>query len=44
MPENLPAMIIPLVNHLNFDGMTDYENDILLVSAAEIPNLDLPTK
>ena len=33
-------MTIPLVNNLNFDGMTKYGNDILLGMAAEIPDLD----
>ena len=28
--EKYPAMKTPLVNHLNFDGMTKYGNPILL--------------
>ena len=34
----------PLVNHLHYDGMTDYGKDILLRQAAEIPHLDNHTK
>ena len=33
-------MTTPLGNHLNFDGMTKYGNDILLGLTAEIPNFD----
>ena len=44
MSEKFPAMISPLVNHLHFDGITKYGNDILLVRAADIPHLDIHTK
>ena len=44
MSENSPAMTYPLVNHLHFDGMADYGNDILLGQAADIPHLDNHTK
>ena len=39
-----PAMIPPLVNHLHFDGMTDYGNNILIVQAADILHLENHTK
>ena len=35
-----PAMTPPLVNHLHYDGMPDYGNDILLVQVADTPHLD----
>ena len=34
----------PLVNHLHFDGMTEYGNGILLGGSADIPHLDIYTK
>ena len=37
-------MTSTLVNHLHFDGMTDYGNDILIGQAADIPHLDNHTK
>ena len=44
MSEKSPAMTYPLVNHLHFNGITDYGNEILLVQAADIPHLDIYTK
>ena len=44
MSETPPAMTTPLVNHLNFYGMTKYGNDISLGIAAEIPKLDPYTR
>ena len=44
MPEKYPDMITPLVNHLDFDGMTKYGNGILLGRSAEIPDLDPYTR
>ena len=37
-------MTTPLVNNLNFDGMTKYGNNILLGATAEIADLDPYTK
>ena len=37
-------MTSPLVNHLHFNGMTDYGKNILLVQAEDIPHLDMYTK
>ena len=37
-------MTTPLVNHLHFDGMTEYGNYIILRQAADIPHLDNHTK
>ena len=34
----------PLFNHLKFDDMTKYGNNILLGTEAEIFNIDLHTK
>ena len=34
----------PLVNHLHFDGTTEYGNGILLGRAADILHLDIHTK
>ena len=42
--EKNPAMITPLVNHLHFDGMTQYGNDILLGIIADIPDLEPLTR
>ena len=44
MPEIYPAMTPHLVNHLLYDGMADYGNDIILEQAGEIPHLDKYTK
>ena len=44
MSEKSPHMTPPLVNHLLYDGMTDYGNNILLGQAADIPHLDNYTK
>ena len=33
-----------LVNHLHFDGMTEYGNEIILGKAAGILHLDIHTK
>ena len=44
MSEKSPSTTTPLVNHLNFDDMAKYGNDILIVTAAEIPDLELHTK
>ena len=44
MSEKSPTMTYPPVNHLHFDDMTDYGNDILLRQAADIPQLDNHTK
>ena len=33
-----------LVNHLHFNGMTEYENAIILGTSEEIPDLDPHTK
>ena len=33
-----------LVNHLHYDGITDYGNDILLGQAVDIPHLENNTK
>ena len=37
-------MIHTLVNHLNFNGIYDYGDDIILGSAAEISDINLCTK
>ena len=37
--EDSPGTTPTLVNHFNFNGMTDYGYVILLVSAAEINNI-----
>ena len=37
-------MTPPLVNHLHYDGMTDYGNDILLRQAEDTPHLENHTK
>ena len=43
--ETLHGMIPPpLVNHLNFDGMADYGDNILLDLASEVPDLKPHTK
>ena len=39
-----PAMKTPLVNHVQFDGMTEYVKNILLGQAADILHLDNHTK
>ena len=44
MSEKFSAMTPTLVDHLHFDGMTYYGNEILLVQAADIPYLDIYTK
>ena len=44
MLEKYPAMIPSLVNHLNYDGVEDYGNDILLGQATDIPHIDKHTK
>ena len=44
MPEKSPDITTPSVNHLNFASVTQYGNDILLVTAAEIPDLEPYTK
>ena len=45
VPETLHGMIPPpLVNHLNFDGMADYGNNILLDLSFEITDLKPHTK
>ena len=42
--EKFLAMTLPLVNHLHFNGVTDYGNNILLGQAADIPHLEIYTK
>ena len=42
MLEKSLSKIINLANHLKFVFMTEYVNDILLESSAEIPDLDPP--
>ena len=37
-------MTPPIVKHLQYDGMADFGNDILLGQAADIPHLDNHTK
>ena len=37
-------MTPPLVKHLQYDGMADFGNDILLGQAADIPHIDNNTK
>ena len=44
MPEKSLDITTPSVNHLNFASVTQYGNDILLVTAAEIPDLEPYTK
>ena len=44
MSETFLAMRTLLVNHLNFDDMKKYGNNILLGMEAEIPDLDHYTK
>ena len=44
MSEKSPDMTSSLVNHLHYDGTTDYGNNILMRKAADIPNLDNHTK
>ena len=38
------AMTTPLINHLKFDGMNKYGNDILLGISVETPQLDPYTR
>ena len=38
------AMKSPLVNHLHFNGMAEYGNNILLGQTADTPHLDIHTK
>ena len=42
--ETSPVMVPPLVNHLHFDGMTEYGNIIILGIEADIPDLDPHTR
>ena len=42
--EKYLSITTPLVNHLNFDGMTKYSNYIILGRAVEIPDLDPYTR
>ena len=44
MSEKSTDTTITLVNNLNLDGMTDYDNGILLGLAAETPKLEPHTK
>ena len=44
IPEKSPAMTPHLVNHLHYDGMIDYGNNILIGQASDIPHLDNHTK
>ena len=37
-------MTTTLVNHLNFDGMNEYGDGIIIISAIEINNLNYFTK
>ena len=37
-------MTTPLVNHINFDVMTKYGNNILLGTATEIPEFNIRTE
>ena len=40
MSEKFPAMTYSLSNHLHFDGIIDYGNNILLGQAKDILHLD----
>ena len=42
--EEYPAMTTPIVNHILFDGMAEYDNAILLGQASDIPEMDPHTK
>ena len=44
MSEGSPGMNPPLFNHLNFNGMVDYNGNIILGSSSEIYNIDSYTK
>ena len=44
MLEEYPAMTTPIVNHILFDGMAEYDNAILLGQASDIPEMDPHTK
>ena len=44
MSEKFPAMTYSLSNHLHFDGIIDYGNNILLGQAKDILHLDNYTK
>ena len=44
MPEKTPATIPPLINKLNFNGMAEYGNKVLLGTTSDIDNTDLHTK
>ena len=37
-------MTLPLVNHLQLNGITNYGNKIILGQAADIPHLDIYTE
>ena len=37
-------MTYPIVNHLHYDVMKDYGNNVLLVQAEDIPHLNNHTK
>ena len=44
MSEDYPLMTLTLVNKLNFDGMTEYGDYLLLGAAPEINDIDYHTK
>ena len=43
MLEQSPAMIPPLIQHLEYNGMSDYGDQIILGTAHKIPELEADT-
>ena len=43
MSKQSPAMNPPLIQHLEYNGMTDYRNQIILGTAQQIPEPEADT-